>query len=68
MFKVTPIIDPRRFETYTADFSPKFLTSRELEEYSLTHRYFRVETVRWGGFHGAEEEQVNQELSEGSED
>ena len=63
MFKVTPIIDPRRFETYTNDFSPKLLTAKEVEAYSLTHRYFRVETIRY-----EEEKQVNPEFSAGTED
>ena len=63
MFKVTPIIDPRRVETYTNDFSPKLLTAKEVEAYSLTHRYFRVETIRY-----EEEKQANPELPESSED
>lgn len=63
MFKVTPILVPRYFETYADDFSPKLLTSKELEAYSETHRYFRVETIRY-----EKEEQANQEFSAGSED
>jgi len=68
MFKVTPLLVQRYPETYVSDFSPKFLTAKEVEEYSLTHRFFKVETVQWGGFHGAEEEQANSELSASSED
>lgn len=48
-YKVTPIIDPRRFEDYAAigleDRWPFDLTASELEEYSQTHRHFRVESV-----------------------
>ncbi len=51
MYKVTPIIDPRRFETYVTleevKAGPKFLTAKEVEEYSKTHRYFKIETIKW---------------------
>ena len=63
MFKVTPIIDPRRIEDYALDYSPKLLTAGEIEAYSETHRYFKVETIRY-----EKEKQANQEFSAGTED